>query len=558
MSFLFSTQLAARDITVRNVAALNTLRAAPEDKIITLGYTTPGDGGGDVFFYRRDGRATDNGFIFDAPGAGNERFESVDQTVINVRKWGAPSENATSDTDAFTRAVAELKRPGSQAGTIFVPTGRYFINSTLDFGTARGWTLRGVGGNTIQTAESTTYPDSGSNICWLGADGGQMMKSAGAGFKISDIAFFGSTVPQASQGHHTSNRAGLGFQLYFVSGLGSGDCQFDMVSWTDFDLAVKAGENTSDGNCGDMLFNRVQFAFNDLCFNVVNDQGANYQFNNVQVYGANGSEIFAKFDRGGMLKVDWCHITAIDTFLYIGTNATSSYHVSDMKVDGGFTKTPKLLDMQSADQRSNIQVTFDALTVPVDVSAIDARPFFTVKGSATLTVRRAQNFDIERPILDIDGSATPFVGRPHVLFEESVFLTTDGGTWDYTPDFVTGERDQLGWEFRNCYQSNIQGERLPTIGRTIVLTDEADTVPNVRGADTVICDYTTAVTLVYFNGKAEGDEITLIMDPETSVAHVNDLIQLNGATGLSAPTEKGILRLKRVGVEWVEISRSIY
>lgn len=573
---LLASTASARDIIVDNVAALASTRAAPNDTVTTLGYVNAGDGGGQTLRYSNGGGTVDDGFIFDAPGAGGERFIAIDQQVINVRKWGAVGLNATADTDAFTRAIAELKKSGSKAGTIFVPQGNYFINATLDFGTVRGWVLQGVGGNSIQTAESSSYPDAGSNICWAGADGGQLMMAAGAGFKIRDIAFFGSVLPQAGQGHHRSNRAGLGFQLYFVTGIGSGDAIWENTNWVDFDVAIQMSSSANqltDGNCADLYFNRIQFAYCDQGFKVWNSQGVNYHFNNVQLYGLNDGEIFARFERGGSLQVDFAHLAAIDTLCSVGANAGGNYKFGTVKVDSTATKTPKLFTMESTagaftdtdsgvdNNRFAVHASFDAVQISADVQFTPAsetpdRPIFCVRGSANLEVKHMAEIDNTALLLHLGGSATPFVGYPRVRFENCDIVLT-GIEWDDDPSWITGTKSQLGWRFINCHVAGLQSEILPEIGRRKTITNADGAIPNVRGADTIICNHSSPITLTYFAGKEDGDEITVFLSTNTSLSNALDNIHLNGGTGLSAPGFGGVIRLKRKGAAWWEVSRSI-
>lgn len=96
----------ARNIVVSVKADLATTRAAAGDIVYLQGYLNPGDGGGQTLYYSTAGGTVDNGFIFDAPGAGNERFIAVERDTADPAKFGAVAgANSTVTADAFQAAI---------------------------------------------------------------------------------------------------------------------------------------------------------------------------------------------------------------------------------------------------------------------------------------------------------------------------------------------------------------------------------------------------------------------------------------------------------------------
>lgn len=108
---LLSASVSAREILVENKDALSTLRAAPGDKVTMLGYVAAGDGGGQELYYSRTaGGTVDDGFIFDAPGTGSERFIAIDQSTADPVKFGAVAGATSAVTKAaFDAAIATGK-----------------------------------------------------------------------------------------------------------------------------------------------------------------------------------------------------------------------------------------------------------------------------------------------------------------------------------------------------------------------------------------------------------------------------------------------------------------
>lgn len=86
------------------------------------------------------GGTADGGFKFDAPGAGSERFIAADQTVADVKQFGAVGDGSADDSQEIQAAITAMGNKGG--GLVVCPTGTYDINKT-PINMASGVTLDG-------------------------------------------------------------------------------------------------------------------------------------------------------------------------------------------------------------------------------------------------------------------------------------------------------------------------------------------------------------------------------------------------------------------------------
>lgn len=97
--------------------------------------TTKGDGGGGLWRFDAASSATANGGTILAPDAGTGRWIRIYSGSVNVRWFGAsPSAAASANTTAFRAAIAYLETDtDDRGGVLFVPTGTYNLDDSLDF-----------------------------------------------------------------------------------------------------------------------------------------------------------------------------------------------------------------------------------------------------------------------------------------------------------------------------------------------------------------------------------------------------------------------------------------
>lgn len=148
---------------VNTVADLSTARVLDGGKVETLGYTTVGDGGGNIYYYDADGTQTiDGGFVLPGKGgtlsfsgttfngtAGTGRYIAVDQAIANMKKFGAIPGDGLDDSDVLRRAQ------DSDAPTVFWPAGVYDHTSWVDLKSGIKYCGDGMGRTIIRRNGAT-------------------------------------------------------------------------------------------------------------------------------------------------------------------------------------------------------------------------------------------------------------------------------------------------------------------------------------------------------------------------------------------------------------------
>lgn len=115
-------------------------------RVSTLGYYSPGDGGGNDYYFDASSLATDNGGSVISPNIGSGRFVSVERSNVNVLQWGAKRDfdlstwSGTDNTSRFQAAIDFAEsNPSIGIPDIFVPAGAYGVNSiTLKYASMNG------------------------------------------------------------------------------------------------------------------------------------------------------------------------------------------------------------------------------------------------------------------------------------------------------------------------------------------------------------------------------------------------------------------------------------
>lgn len=145
---IFAAPTAATLRTLGTLSVIDSTRVYSRAR--TLGYYTPGDGGGaEYYFDPNDTTSTDNGGSVFVDQAGG-RWKIATSTRYSVLQFGAKGDsngtagNGTDDTTAIVNAIAALPSTG---GTVRVPGGhRCRITSTITLPFPGHYTLEGDGG----------------------------------------------------------------------------------------------------------------------------------------------------------------------------------------------------------------------------------------------------------------------------------------------------------------------------------------------------------------------------------------------------------------------------
>lgn len=161
-----------KPLVVNSIASLSSGLPEPFDGqlVETLGYYSPGDGGGNLYRYDASSSAlVDWGHTFDGlggdnstvtlqaakttAGTGTGRFIAVDTRDFNLDRWGAVND---SSSECFFRIQAALDKASSNGGGHLHSNGRetgsYYINDTLTFGSDISFNLNKV--SLIQTTDN--------------------------------------------------------------------------------------------------------------------------------------------------------------------------------------------------------------------------------------------------------------------------------------------------------------------------------------------------------------------------------------------------------------------
>lgn len=135
-----------------SVAGLASLSLADGQVVVTTGYYSAGDGGGNVYTYNGSGRPTaDGGFYINGPGL-DDYFEAVDKTVVNLRQFGCVGDGVTDET-GLIRAAFDVAVANSIP--VFVPVGEFLTD--LDYSPTGDLTITGEPGSVILGQYETPY-----------------------------------------------------------------------------------------------------------------------------------------------------------------------------------------------------------------------------------------------------------------------------------------------------------------------------------------------------------------------------------------------------------------
>lgn len=386
---------------------------------------------------------TDTSLILDVLHSGNERSLSLSELkktgvqVINVVQLGADPLGIADSTAAFQAAILSISGDdvaSQKPGIIYAPRGKYKITQTLEFGQLRGWMLLGDGGDTIATS-TVTYKSAATRIFWAGTNGGTMISTYGVYFRIENIGLYGAPLPNAVYGQ-SANRAGIGVLLGYEPGIGSGGGVTDNLKICDCEVGWQNGETWDDGNCGDMVFRSMDFAYCGVGMKTVNDQGLNYVFDYLNSIG--NSKTFL-FERGGGLYVGMMHSIVTPIVLELGTVGaeTATYTFGYVKFDATQGGTPRLLNMTDTSLTAAANVIFQSVRAPADMYD-STTPLFRVVGNTRLVVQNCTYLHPATTIVEFETGTANF--HPTAVFEkcmiDSATATPPVPGWTDNPSFV--------------------------------------------------------------------------------------------------------------------------
>lgn len=329
-----SLSVTARAVVVETVSALKALSGMVDGQpAATLGYYTPGDGGGGDFYWNAASTATANdGTVLLPTGqsAGTAgRLLRIYSGAINVRWFGAKGDNSANDTAAIQAAVdacfGTAASPNATNSSfsnkrLFFPEGHYLINSPIVLTKVHGGHISGAGRFATRIVNSA---------------GGKVFTTNGMAYTHLSDLYLGGTGSSPCFELDWDNTSGTSLQanefenIFFTGGshgIRIGTTGYmgseSVIKNCFFDLHTTAGIETCNSNA---LQNTVFGGnFQECAIGVLVTNG------NVNVYSA-GFQINTAWDIKVLNSADDCVQVSgcrseSDNFLFLSNNITA--HVS--------------------------------------------------------------------------------------------------------------------------------------------------------------------------------------------------------------------------------------
>ena len=415
-------------------------------------------------------------------------------SIINVRWFGAKGDGATPDHVAIQAALNEVQLRG---GTLLFPPGRYVIQQTLDAGAAWGVRYQGGSGSgrTTNIAAENALPQSPATLVWQGAAGGTLFKWGGADCIFDGLAFQGRFSGDSS-------RAGVGFQLYRVTGVATGKGWFPSIHVNDCDVGFQCGLAQGDANCDTLSFGR--FAASDCTsgFKVLNDQGMNFVFLDARFQDiGNSGTPGACFDFvcGGILNAE--HMFGLRTPLLLSVqgagNSNSGYRIGFIKLDAQQDSRVVWVKHTGTDW-AHITIDGGAARTAANQSGSGVAAF-QIQGLAVLRVRNVSGGmagATSQPLFQL--TSTNANRTTTAVFENC-------GLDDLDPDVsplgtLTGPAYPKRWQLRDCYRGQSNHFRVPDIGNLRAHRTGASTI--AAGSSSVLVNHN-----IFGAGGTSGDGV---------------------------------------------------
>lgn len=166
------------------------------DVLVTKGYTTVGDSGGNQYIHRSSGwssltaaQQATTGF-YARIGATDKYLEAVDKTVANILQFGAVGDGSTDCYAAIQAAI------DSGAERVYVPSGTYVVSQTLEIDCTSGSRTFYLYGDSRDTSIIRKADAMTTNTPLLQAKN-QSVSNAVSWSKISDLQLYGASASGA-------------------------------------------------------------------------------------------------------------------------------------------------------------------------------------------------------------------------------------------------------------------------------------------------------------------------------------------------------------------------
>jgi len=218
-------------------AGLTALDTSVWKKAITLGYNSPGDGGGNIFYWVNNKTGVNGGSKIDSVGAGS--WTNILADRINVKQWGAVGNGIADDT---ARIQAAVNAAGDDY-TVYFPPGNYLVTSTINVpGRSTTWqgvrTTKGAGlgtdisvGSQFSSSQITFTPASPSSFLVSEFDATFQNEALGP-YVFKDMYFQLGTASGFEFGSEGLGVVGIGSNQRYISGVTFSGCGFNQTIQT--------------------------------------------------------------------------------------------------------------------------------------------------------------------------------------------------------------------------------------------------------------------------------------------------------------------------------------
>ena len=520
-------------IALSSVAALRALPATSHFGVRrTLGYYTPGDGGGETYWWNAsDTRADNGGNVLQPdtlPASGRWNAMQVNN-VFNARRWGCKADGTTDDS---ARAQAMFNQINSEKGgkAYFPRTASFYrlvdvrvYSHTEVFGDSYQWPFNGDGGSqiTIMTHSGTKaifWCDAAVNVRFrdlhlVGPGDYQAQASKGIELRTTTTyteirgCGFRAFTRQAIHMHGTANTNVVEDCIIFGAAAIVADLTEPIGA-----LQIDSGENWVYG-CQITAGHNQNYPSNtNLYMCCLLDKGFfNWYENNVFDFGDIGAYVAgqgAKFDfcRAGSA---WGHCWYLHDLVAPGSlsGVKLSYCIGD-KLSSG-THANNTFDVFHVTDDSGLT---GGIIAEHCIASGDAHRYGWYEGGQ-------------------DGAGGG-INQGTVLF-----------------DFKCQGELTAKWAGRN--------DQVPGpiwVNKGWVPAGDGDTTPSVAGIEHLILFNSAPTDITDFDGHSNNQEITLYTTTgNTTLKHNASLMLLPGGSDYTIPAFV-MIKLKRIGSTWVKIS----
>jgi hypothetical protein len=550
------TDVLSRVRFVSNVAALETAAPLDGELFMTLGYTTAGDGGANLYRYDVASVATvDSGWVIDGPSSVG-RYLAVDTSVANVRRFGAFGDGTTDDTAAIQAAIdaatsARLSIAADAGGStinrrispaVRFPLGTYVTSAPLIFD-------NDVDPVNIEGNEAILLADAGFT-------GSYAIEIGGTTLGVGNISIKGLHL----LGYPNGIRCGESPNNYSM-------CQIVI----DFVRFIGATSGT-----GLYIYNRSANAVISNCqfdawiHAVISESCDIVHFKDCRFVIKSYEDESTRPDYDGYVILNTGKIVATDcvftpSAIYSGTKPVSWFYVTDPASPSGTHSTQCELRIE----RGHFGGESGGLTTVIwDAEPTDASP-------AVPTVVSVENSFVGNNRQIGPGLFSPVVALakiPNILSVKSNYYNSNRNV---AAEYIEGAVAPTPWYptatkalYVNC-RDNAGGSSIASLitpdwvpsNLAVSTIPDGDTTPSVAHAnETTVLKFanTSPTNVTNFDTETSGKRFPVFVDTNTTLVHSGGGLKLVGATNFTPGAGGALMTFLNIAGVWHEMTRTSF